>query len=261
MAESTAPAATRHAVLREMLVALFATPAALSVLAKLDSRLDFASLLERIILNFDHVARAVWNAVSGWIGIDLTRYHQFLTFSVLLIAPILTTRVRSWLEHPIAGEAEPKEGKPGCILPIVAVCFLLWLIKLFEVGDSLLFLAPVLMLLVVPAFAPDYWRERHDKTSLTNGIRLAQGIGLLGLGLFSLWVGIRDLIDWEVPLDVKLVFILFSIFGVVLIYYAFSEAMKTLAYAALWVSGIVILNWIATVAIPGVDAFLKGAGA
>lgn len=75
--------------LRSWIMTAFAVPTSLSVLAKLDERLDFKPLLERVILNFSIVSKFFWAKIDEFLRIDfLHSIHHQLTF-ISIMAGVL----------------------------------------------------------------------------------------------------------------------------------------------------------------------------
>ena len=68
---------------------MFSAPAALSILAKLDDRLDFRPILERIVLNFKKFSEEFWHYIGLLIEIDLGFISNYLSFLALSIFPVL----------------------------------------------------------------------------------------------------------------------------------------------------------------------------
>ncbi|SDF07720.1 hypothetical protein SAMN05421720_13012 [Rhodospira trueperi] len=68
---------------------MFSAPAGLSILAKLDERLDFLPLVERIILKFKTFSMAFWSFISSIINVDLTFVNVYLSFLALSFIPVI----------------------------------------------------------------------------------------------------------------------------------------------------------------------------
>lgn len=74
---------------KSWLITAFAAPSALAVLAKIDDRLDFLPLLERIITGFDQISYYIWSLLGDIINIDLTKHHGVLSFYLICILMIV----------------------------------------------------------------------------------------------------------------------------------------------------------------------------
>ena len=67
----------------------FGVPAGLALLSKLDERLDFGPILERVVLKFNVVSEYAWSAIGSFIDRDLSAYHGLLSFFALSFGLIL----------------------------------------------------------------------------------------------------------------------------------------------------------------------------
>jgi len=78
-----------HHHLKRVILLAFATPTALSVVAKFDKRLDFGPLLGKAILNFKAVSELAWAKASYWVPILGRVDHLYLSFLLLLMSSII----------------------------------------------------------------------------------------------------------------------------------------------------------------------------
>ncbi|MEO0623156.1 MAG: hypothetical protein AAF183_13095 [Pseudomonadota bacterium] len=72
---------------KELVLITFSAPAALSVVAALDKRLDFRPFFERIILSLNKFSSVIWSEVSIFINFDISAFSNELTFIALSLIP------------------------------------------------------------------------------------------------------------------------------------------------------------------------------
>lgn len=82
------------------LATAFAVPSALAFLSKLDERLNFGPILERVILNYNIVSKSVWGLFSNLIGTNLSDMHGILTVFTFYLIFIVRESLKIDLDIP-----------------------------------------------------------------------------------------------------------------------------------------------------------------
>ncbi len=262
---------------KEILSIAFATPAALSLLAKLDSRLEFTPAIERIVLNFDALSKYLWEYFSFLINFPLTQYidHLSLSFLLLLIMPILFHCVKnrrftininllSYKLHDITRWQIIIVALPVIYFTIIFDAYFIvimvilasstssaqylaekYLSRKYNLGNettkliaALIGIAP----LVVTFFVITYIFEKYKL--------IDKGFSIFLGPAFSNNPGLNTIAD-----------VLYILTLILLILIYVTRQLRSVAYAFLWATGVIAVNFVAGTLIPGIDAFLTKAGA
>lgn len=265
---------------KRILLAMFGSPAAIGVLSKLDSRLDFSPLLERMVLGFRRISDEVWARASEFLSINLAPYGDLLTIVMLLLLPVLVNIVfrtfwhveatRTISEPPetleelkVIHAQELKNAYIGAFNYFGSFAFIIIVLHLFELGD--LWIA-----LVLPGMCLAYFSEYYSKSIVSVG-------KIKKVALFSFAVSWVVILVLGVVLFMKLALmgndenVYSNVFWVILLvgglalswlfYRASDYCSEAITNVALWVSGILIINWVTESLIPAFATFLDSAGA
>ena len=261
----------------ETLALLFATPAALNVLAAFDKRLDFTPLLERMVLNFKSISNYVWSQIDGYFQFDFPEYYQPLTFLLLLVLPTMSRVVSLYLIYrrdpknqvviiPELGEIEIgfstfiDRQNAGLFLGTACFFFIVFLAVLF---DLMVLFLPSFILIGLTAVLFLAWGWVANKIGMElyedeGAMVILTIIALSILGLMGNIVFPSEFSFWgAVVFLVGLVLAgCWMFFPAIFVLFIMSFGAKNIAYIALWVAGVLVINWIATIGVPAVEAFL-----
>jgi len=251
-------------VILRILKIMLGGPAALALLAKLDDRLNFNPLLERIILNFETFYIGIWSSVSDYLGVDLTPFASLLTIITLLIVPVTFNAVRratSAVSNDTS-EATLFETRIRIFNGIMAVAFLVYVLVIFQLSP----LIPAIGMIGGLITYGDNFKVRCSKETTKRG-RIWAKFPTLALAMayacilpFAVYAAIKssnpgsslDIRWWMLPMFCYPLTFLF--------WYATEKCTEALANVALCVLGIVLINWFSVTAIPSVSAYLDQIG-
>jgi hypothetical protein len=82
------------------LQSLFSAPLILSVLSKLNEKLDFSVIVEYIILKYDYVSKLIWGSIGNLFSIDLSLIHNLLTPTAIYLSLIFRSLLSESKEFP-----------------------------------------------------------------------------------------------------------------------------------------------------------------
>ena len=272
----------RQSRLVEILTLTFATPATLSILAKLDKRLDFAPLLERAVINFKSVSLYAWKQLEDLTGIIFTEYYEILTFSLLLLLPTLYRTVSLYLIYRgdqshrvmhISGYGDlpahfsyfAERRNEDTLLVVSSFCFIVYLSVIFDLF-SLFF--PAFVLMVSLTILSSCWGFLEKKFKLENFDDYAVPVFSVIPVLALVMIMSSDTFPEEFTFAAVSIYLVaaFANLAVITIPFLFVSLIlnfgaKNVAYVGFWFVGILILNWVAVTGVPAVEAFLDAAEA
>lgn len=240
---------------REILVALFATPAALSALKELNESLDLSEPIKRIVLGFDGVVEGAWLYLKELAGVDLGTLTMPVTALIMLTLPLVWERV---------GNAPPLSQAHG----FVQVMSVLFAGYIFLMKGGHVFVAAIAFWAGLGFFlsgsltAFRIMKVTLGRKSLKVLKHFPVPIVLFGVGFLLLLQGLSQTLG---VVDYSLVGFLLFVFAGAITFFVLSHHLNTgswaLAYAGLIVVGILIVNWIETIALPNLNKFLTSVGA
>lgn len=229
--------------LKSWLLTAFALPAAFQLLESIDGRLSFGPLMERAILNFRNVSIAFWNAVGGFVELDLAGVEGILTFYLML----LLTCVRSAFQENRADDHIFKYVLEAMSQAIIVVSISTGLTGAFWESSFSIGVFFIIFL------SSSRWVRRERLTPVGAFITIALLLALAYL------LGTFDTTSTENRYSLPLWAALAIVVGVV----NNSVGVTRLFFTRIFVfaCGIFAIDFLHTQIIPAVDEFLKGAGA
>lgn len=266
-----------YQMLKKIMIAMFAGPAALGVLAKLDERLDFTPLIERIILNFKVLSHAFWYLIEDMTGVHFSQYDDLLTIMLLLLLPVVYQFIMSLTSSKKSG-ADTKPSQPTTIevldnkkewtklyeqllYVLVPSVFFMCVFTLFELDG-------LWVALILPGMAIHYITKifRDLVNSHTKIEKFGKVIDLLSwfgalLFLFPLLVKIVLMKNNAVVYE-DINWLIVGVIGLLLSWLLFRASdycAVTITNVALWVVGVLTVNWVVTILIPSIEVFLESA--
>lgn len=232
---------------KEVLAATLATPAALSVLAKMDKRLDFSQILERIVLGYDTFIIAVWSSISGILNFDLVPFRNWLTLLTILVLPAFFKLIPTM--HRIETSKEDNNTKIEPVFLIFSLVFSLAFLYIFEILEDFL-----LLVVCASFFIPVLTKLDESWGVGRRGVFAALALFVCA-AIYPDFQSKYGIPFWSIPLSAFLVYF----FGWVLLLTSFFSS-RLISYIGLWVTGIFVVNFIATVARPWVEGYLDSIG-
>jgi len=254
-------------MVKNILTAMFAGPAAFAVLAKLDDRLNFNPIIERIVLNFDHFYRGVWTSISSFVNLDLSQFSNLLSLIVLLFCTVAMNLMRgarkSYISARVRGAEEKRnEYLARTFTALVAFLFLMFTCVIFSVPQ----LIPAMTLLegtlnLSKDSLRDYKQTRNKKQRVFACLNLtALVMAYLTILPFATYATI-SINSPEIESDIQWwVIALFCYPLSILFYLAIKYCKQSLANIAYWVIGVFLVNWVSVIALPVTSEYLDRIG-
>ena len=261
----------------KLLAAIFAAPVALGFLAKLDDRLDFVPIIERIVLNFDRVSKAFWELISSTYNFNISEYHNILTFLTFIATLSFTSfflrgigRNSEDLDQVDIDELVDENRMTPYLLEqmvytIATLIFVTAYLDMFDLND---YIYPYFIAGYVAAqilINAKYLRNVVFNKTLSSIAHLVIGVILIGflLTFFGLFKdSVYSFYSDPRFQHVQPRLLLYSLFTLTIISaYITLYCSRTITYSGLWCIGIYFLNWVAKDAIPAINMFLTNAGA
>lgn len=236
---------------KEAASVMFATPAALTVLSKLDDSSDFLPIIERMILNIRVISADLWQKFFFYLKIDVNLPYDFLTFICLIVLPVIPHSIYSAVTRKSESTSLQIEWS---ILSIISILYF------SLVFDALYFTIMVFGIIYMTGFS----LSDHDRTDKVFTIIVSLFAAFLSIIPFTLLENAtfsRELTLFFVSTaninENDMVFIFSSIMSVT---YIVKYSSKTPAYVALWSIGILVVNWFFVQFVPGIDSYMRSLG-
>jgi hypothetical protein len=254
-------------LIKEVAIAAFGAPAALSVLAKLDKRLDLLPYIERVVLGFETFSAAIWKFIFRSLSFEIPVDTNLLTLVVLLAAPALPLRRFLANETQTQDNARLKRDLffwrclSGVFIVSAAIAFAGRIFAIFG-------LAVISPLLIFSAIRVLYFKKQQSSVRGIWTDFITQQSSLISksiIGAFiQLMIYLTALIVFFYMGFIENINVLLSSF---LVWYILSigivyvvERPKAIAYSGLWVTGIVTINYLSGTLLPTLDKFLRSVG-
>lgn len=252
---------SKYSTIREILTVAFATPAALGVIAKIDKRLDFLPLLERIVLKYqvflDFVGKKLSELLSiEWINIDTLMFSVFVTLQ-LVVGRFYTDK------HESDGSPSLLWGY-GSVVSIVVFSFVFNAGEGTRLGSEVfpsilaIVCGIVFVSMLIIGLAEIVREPRFDKaTIIFFSITLAFGVLTIvaGRNFFSSWYLMQSSGFMN-----SFVSVFFFVYFMILVIIARNIGAKGPSYVILWVLGIYTTNWIGSEFLPQAHEILERIG-
>lgn len=250
---------------KEWLMIFVSVPTAFGVLSQIDKELAFGPYLERMVLAYSDVSRAVWAALLGLFPFEFPVDHLFLSFTLLVVIPSLTLIAYRWWRR-----APPEKPDAAWFIAGVACTGALLVTFTYDKPFFLIVAAFFALFITFELCAPPGISRRL--VGVRFGLLLSMTVGLLGLP-WVLWlvtgysVSRMALQAEDHPLRFLAIvsdlgiYLAFSFLTVGVLIRAVRLGMRAPVYVCLAASGVFFVDWSTTVALPAVDAWLKSFGA
>ncbi len=262
----------RKDIFKDIISWMFATPAALSVIAKLDERLDFAIILERIIINFQIVSRAFWIKISTFISIDLSGIADQLTFVVLLMCPFIYEMIIFFQNKKLLDWDDDKYKNHRTYF-WVTVAFLLAVSIIFDsfvyliifVTSFIILLLTALVTIFLVIHTIIYIDGIYDYFKINVKGNIYDAVTVIGV-LIVLYFGIAttdfiySIVYEYIMGDSNSGFLINYLISFLCVFVVVQCLLipTTVYRIGFWVLGILLVNYIATTILPALNSVLDG---
>lgn len=242
-----------NAFFKECFLWLVGAPAVLGVLGNLPKQIKLDDLLNRIVLSFRTVSEHFWEQVAGFLSFPFPVNHLFFSFLTLLTLPAIVHLIRC-----IGRKSKPlsSAGALWMLTSFAAVLFFVYFFQPSPVVQVMLMIAAGISL-PVRAFLHSIRSNRNVLVKYGVPIAVAALSSTcfqqVYLAFSTGWDGVGDPVAWTYSALYCLLYFPVS--------YAVAEGFRVPAKILLLSLGVLATNWMVTIGVPAVSAWLTAVGA